>query len=92
NGKHYFSYGAGDTHCLCYTVGDSPLGPFTYGGRILEPVVGWTTNHSIVEFDGRWWLYYHDASLSGGKNHLRCVKRREIWYDAEGNITVVKPE
>ncbi|KIJ46324.1 glycoside hydrolase family 43 protein [Sphaerobolus stellatus SS14] len=92
NGKYYFSYSTGDTHYLCYAVGDSPLGPFTYGGRILEPVVGWTTHHSIVEFEGRWWLYYHDASLSGGKNHLRCVKRREIWYDPEGKITVVKPE
>jgi beta-xylosidase len=46
NGKYYFSYSTGDTHLLCYAVGSSPLGPFTYGGKILDPVLGWTTHHS----------------------------------------------
>lgn len=91
NGKYYFSYSTGDTHFLVYAVGDSPLGPFTYKGRILEPVLGWTTHHSIVEFQGRWYLFHHDASLSGGKNHLRCVKVKEIFYTASGEITTVKP-
>jgi hypothetical protein len=86
NGKYYFSYSTGDTHFLCYATSDSPLGPFTYGGRIFEPVVGWTTHHSIAEFKGKWYLFYHDSSLSKGVNHLRCVKIREIVYDAEGNI------
>jgi len=85
-GKYYFSYSTGDTHFLCYATGTNPLGPFVYGGRILEPVVGWTTHHSIVEFGGKWYLFYHDATLSGGKNHLRCVKVREIFYDAERKI------
>lgn len=84
--KYYFSYSTGDTHFLCYATGTSPLGPFVYGGRILEPVVGWTTHHSIVEFEGKWYLFYHDATLSQGKNHLRCVKVKEIFYDAEGKI------
>jgi beta-xylosidase len=86
DGKYYFSYSTGDTHFLVYAVGSSPLGPFTYRGRILEPVVGWTTHHSIVEFRGRWYLFYHDATLSKGETHLRCVKVREIFYDADGNI------
>lgn len=87
-GKYYFSYSTGDTHFLCYAVGESPQGPFVYRGRLLEPVVGWTTHHSIVEFGGRWWLFYHDSSLSGGKNHLRCVKVREIFYDQAGGMRV----
>lgn len=86
DGTYYFSYSTGDTHLLCYATGTSPLGPFVYAGRILEPVVGWTTHHSIVEFKGRWWLFYHDASLSGGSNHLRCVKVREIFYGSKGEI------
>jgi hypothetical protein len=85
-GKYYFSYSTGDTHYLCYAIGDSPLGPFTYGGRILEPVIGWTTHHSIAEFKGKWYLFYHDSSLSKGVNHLRCVKIREIVYDEQGKI------
>lgn len=89
-GTYYFSYSTGDTHFLVYATGTSPLGPFTYRGKILDPVMGWTTHHSIVEFEGRWWLFYHDTTLSGGKNHLRCVKAREIFYDAQGNITLEK--
>ena len=53
NGKYYFSYSTGDTHFICYAIGDSPYGPFTYKGRILEPVVGWTSHHSICEVEGK---------------------------------------
>lgn len=88
-GLYYFSYSTGDTHYLAYATSESPYGPFTYRGRILEPVVGWTTHHSIVEHQGRWWLFHHDSSLSGGKNHLRCVKVKELFYDEAGNILPV---
>jgi hypothetical protein len=90
--KYYFSYSTGDTHYLVYAIGDSPLGPFTYAGRILEPVLGWTTHHSIVEFEGRWWLFHHDCELSKGVSHLRNVKAQEIFYDDEGKILPVKSE
>ncbi|MCA1595145.1 MAG: glycoside hydrolase family 43 protein [Chloroflexi bacterium] len=89
NGVYYFSYSTGDTHFLVYATADNPLGPFTYRGRILEPVIGWTTHHSIVEFEGRWYLFYHDASLSGGVSHLRCVKVAELFYDQDGAILPV---
>ncbi len=85
-GIYYFSYSTGDTHFLVYATGDTPLGPFTCRGRILEPVIGWTTHHSIVEYQGKAYLFYHDASLSGGINHLRCVKVREIGYAPDGAI------
>ena len=91
NGKYYFSYSTGTTHKLVYAVGDSPKGPFTYKGTILDPVIGWTTHHSIVEFNGKWYLFYHDSSMSGGVNHKRCVKFRELKYDAEGNIIHMMP-
>jgi hypothetical protein len=86
DGVYYFSYSTGDTHFLCYATGSNPLGPFTYRGRILEPVLGWTTHHSIVEFQEKWYLFYHDCSLSKGVNHLRSVKVKEIFYDKDGNI------
>ncbi|KAJ5936142.1 hypothetical protein N7454_005440 [Penicillium verhagenii] len=89
-GTYYFSYSTGDSHYLVYATGSSPVGPFTYRGRILEPVLGWTTHHSIVEFEGRWWLFYHDCELSGGVDHLRSVKMREIVYDDEGAIRLVE--
>lgn len=90
-GTYYFSYSTGDTHTLVYATGSSPFGPFRFRGRILNPVIGWTTHHSIVEHDGRWWLYYHDASLSGGVSYKRCVKVQELFYEDDGRIRTLDP-
>jgi hypothetical protein len=89
NGKYYFSYSTGDTHNIAYATGTSPLGPFTYQGVILKPVVGWTNHHSIVEFKGKWYLFYHDSVLSGGKTHLRNVKVMELKYNEDGSIVAM---
>jgi Glycosyl hydrolases family 43 len=91
NGKHYFSYSTGDTHYICYAIADNPYGPFVYQGRILEPVVGWTSHHSICEFNGKWYLFYHDSSLSEGVTHLRSVKVTGLTYDADGKINTISP-
>ena len=91
NGKYYFSYSTGDTHFICYGIGDSPYGPFTYKGRILNPVVGWTSHHSVCEIEGKTYLFYHDSSLSKGVTHLRCVKVAEIKYRADGTIITLDP-
>lgn len=84
--KYYFSYSTGDTHRIVYAIGDSPYGPFTYQGVILDPVLGWTNHHSIVEFGGSWWLLFHDSSLSGGKTHLRSVKMVGLKHGSDGRI------
>ncbi|MGC9354516.1 MAG: glycoside hydrolase family 43 protein [Mariniphaga sp.] len=89
NGKYYFSYSTGNTHLLCYAVGDNPYGPFTYKGVILTPVVGWTTHHSIVEFKGKWYLFHHDSKPSGGKTWLRSMKVVELEYNADGFIKTI---
>lgn len=91
NGQYYFSYSTGDTHRICYATGDNPYGPFTYRGRILNPVVGWTSHHSICEYEGRWYLFYHDSSLSKGVTHLRSVKMAELEYDHTGAIKTLQP-
>lgn len=91
NGKYYFSYSTGDTHFICYAIGDTPYGPFTYKGKILNPVVGWTTHHSICEVEGKWYLFYHDSSLSEGVTHLRCIKVAEITYNEDGTINTLNP-
>ena len=89
-GKYYFSYSTGNTHLLCYAVGDNPYGPFTYQGVILTPVVGWTTHHSIAEYKGKWYLFHHDCVPSGGKTWLRSLKVVELEYDEEGKIQTIK--
>ena len=92
NGKYYFSYSTGDTHRLCYAIGDNPYGPFTYQGVILTPVVGWTTHHAIAEYKGKWYLFHHDSVPSGGRTWLRSLKVCELEYDAEGHIITIEGE
>jgi beta-xylosidase len=91
NGYYYLSYSTGSTHYLVYAISKDPKGPFIYQGRILEPVIGWTTHHSIVQFKDKWYLFYHDSSLSAGVNHKRCVKYTELKYTKDGKIQTIKP-
>lgn len=89
NGQYYFSYSTGDTHNIAYGIGDNPYGPFTYQGVILKPVLGWTNHHSIAEHNGKWYLFFHDSSLSGGQTHLRSVKATELQYNEDGTIKTI---
>lgn len=89
-GTYYYTYSTGDTHFLNYATGRSPYGPFTYRGHILKPVQGWTTHHSIVEWNHKWWLFYADTQLSN-KNHLRNVKVTELKFAPDGSITIIDP-
>ncbi len=88
NGKYYFSYSTGDTHFICYATGDNPYGPFTYQGIVLNPVQGWTNHESIVEVNGKWYIFYHDTQLSG-KTHLRNIKVTELHYLPDGSIETI---
>ncbi|MBQ7581217.1 MAG: glycoside hydrolase family 43 protein [Lachnospiraceae bacterium] len=91
HGKYYLSYSTGTTHYLCYAEGDKPDGPFTYKGRIMEPVLGWTTHHSVVQIGGEWFLFYHDCELSGGITHERCVKYTRLNIAEDGTIETIRP-
>ena len=89
NGNYYFSYSTGDTHLLCYAIGDNPYGPFVYQGVIMTPVVGWTTHHAIAEFKGKWYLFHHDSVPSDGKTWLRSLKVCELRYNPDGTIQTI---
>lgn len=90
NGKYYLSYSTGSTHKIVYAIGDNPKGPFVFKGTILTPVVGWTTHHSIVQFQDKWYLFYHDSTLSGGADNKRCVKLTELEYNEDGTIKTIE--
>lgn len=89
NGRYYFSYSTGDTHNLCYAIGDNPYGPFTYAGKILTEVVGWTTHHCILEKDGVSYLFHHDSVPSGGRTWLRSLKVCPLEYRPDGSIVTI---
>ena len=90
NGNYYLSYSTGTTHSIVYAMSKNPKGPYTFKGKILDPVIGWTTHHSIVQFEDKWYLFYHDSSLSGGADNKRCVKYTEIKYNDDGTLQKVE--
>jgi len=64
-------------YTLAYAYGDSPLGPFTYGGTIIDGrgrdtdeqghviVTGYrngNTHGTLAEVNGRWWVFFHRQS------------------------------
>lgn len=93
NGLYYLVYSTGDTHYYAYATGTSPWGPFTYKGRVLNPVIGWTTHGSIVDYRGKTYLFYADASLSGGVDNKRCIKYSPLTFGPD-NVTIntISPE
>ncbi len=83
---YYFTYSTGTTHFICYATSKNVYGPYTYGGVILTPVLGWTTHHSILEYNGKWYLFYHDCERSNGINQKRNVKFRSLTFNDDGSI------
>jgi hypothetical protein len=90
-GTYYLSYATGDTHYICYATSSSPFGPFKYRGVLLNPVLGWTTHHSTIEYNGKWYLFYHDAAMSKGIDHLRNVKVTPMEHLDDGSIKTIDP-
>ncbi len=89
NGKYYFSYSTGDTHFLCYAIGDNPYGPFVYQGVIYS--CGRMDHPSLYcGVQGKWYLFHHDSVPSGGRTWLRSLKVCELHYDAEGKIETIE--
>jgi beta-xylosidase len=89
-GTYYLSYSTGESQHMAYATSDSPIGPFVFRGYVLTPVQGWTTHGSIVQFQGGWYLFYHDDSLSG-VDHKRCAKVAPLTYNADGTIQTINP-
>ncbi len=89
--QYYLSYSTGTTHFIVYAVSDNIYGPYIYKGKILNPVLGWTSHHSIVEYEDQWYLFYHDSSLSGGIDHKRSVKHVKMDYNDDGTIKTINP-
>ena len=48
-------------------------------------------DHSIIEYHGKWYIFYHDCEMSDGINHRRCVKYTELMYNDDGTIVTIDP-
>lgn len=95
DGKYYFTFPwvQDKTETLAYAMGDSPLGPFTFKGLIMDqsPTGCWTNHHSIVEYDGQWYLFYHHNDYSPDFDKNRSVRIDTLAFNPDGTIRKVIP-
>jgi len=96
NGIYYFIYAhmgrAGRATCIAYATSDAPMGPYKYGGVIIDndhsdPAV-WNNHGSIVEFKGQWYVFYHRATHGSVMMRKACVE--PIEFNPDGSITEVE--
>jgi hypothetical protein len=51
----------------------------------------WTNHHSIVEYKGQWYLFYHDKDLSPNHDRNRSIKADYLYFNEDGTIQKVIP-
>ena len=87
------SNGQNPTETLAYAMSKSPLGPWDFKGIIMaEHENGcWTNHHSLVEYKGQWYLFYHHNDFSPRDDKRRSVCIEKVSFNADGTIQEVKP-
>jgi arabinoxylan arabinofuranohydrolase len=107
NGRYYLSYSTwGERGVtgpqIVYATSDNILGPYEYRGVILDEVNSGTNHHSIVEYEGRWYLFYHNSDLFlerapkdspelRYRPYRRSICVDYLFYNEDGTIQKVVP-
>jgi beta-xylosidase len=90
NGTYYLSYSRNFPEETVYMTGPSATGPWTAGGVIMQKNEGVKTiHHAIVDFNGKSYIFYHNAKLPGGGEFRRSVAVEELHYAPDGKILPV---
>jgi hypothetical protein len=94
DGKYVFIYSPNEAiSTLTYCYGNSPLGPWTYGGKIINNQNGWRGGNDhggIFEVNGQWYVVYHRP---GGNNFNRQAMIEPIRLTIEaGRVAIPEVE
>lgn len=95
NGIYYLVYShlrKGRPTCIGYATSKSPLGPFKYGGVIVDNAgcdpESWNNHGSIAEFNGKWYVFYHRSTHGCRAMRKPCVE--PIEFAEDGSIREVE--
>jgi hypothetical protein len=95
NGIYYLTYPhvENKTERLEYATSTSATGLFKPSGVILDESASgcWTVHHSILEYKGQWYLFYHDKDLSPSFDKNRAIRADKLFFNADGTIRKVIP-
>lgn len=90
DGKYILSYSSANNHELCYAVGDSPLGPFAYGGTLVDQgdlykdgnadesrAVNYlgNTHGGLAQLGGDWYVFYHRQTNRHSYSRQACAEK-----------------
>lgn len=84
NGTYYLIYSPQRGSCLDYATSDSPTGPFTYRGTIVDNGIdfpGGNDHGSVCCINGQWYIFYHRMTNGTIMSRRGCVERIEILPD-----------
>lgn len=96
NGIYYFIYAhmgrAGMPTAIGYATSRFPMGPFKYGGVIIDndhcDPGNWNNHGSIAEFNKQWYVFYHRSTH--GSNTMRKTCIEPIRFNKDGSINEVE--
>jgi hypothetical protein len=89
DGKYCFVYSSENNHELCYAMGETPVGPFTYGGTLVD--VGdlylngntdelhatnylGNTHGGMCCIHGQWYIFYHRQTNRNSYARQACAE------------------
>ncbi len=92
DGIYYFSYTCQSCspYGAYYAMGDNPYGPFEYQGALKKPPPGAQDHHSMVEFHGQWYYFYHTGNYNSGSLFRRNVCVDSLNYNEDGTMQMVE--
>ncbi len=91
NGICYLTYPHvhNKTERIEYATSTRPTGPFEHKGVVMDESASgcWTNHPSIVEYQGQWYLFYHDKDLSPDFDKNRSIRADYLCFNDDGTIT-----
>jgi len=96
NGLYYLVYADESREnkptCIGYATSETPFGPYTYRGVIIDNngcnPGNWNNHGSIYRFKDQWYVFYHRSSHGCEKFRKACVEKISILPD--GSIPEVE--
>jgi len=96
NGIYYFSYSSDFSQgaaTIEYMTSSNPMTGFQHRGTVLPNPwsnLGNNNHHSIVEYKGQSYIFYHNRAVSNAVyQRSACIDR--LYYNADGTIQQVNP-
>ena len=98
DGIYYYSYTnpKNQNFQAYYGMGDNPYGPFEWKGAFAPAVPNAQDHHSIFEFKGQWYYFYHvntpqsELDAMGWKGIRRIACFDKFYYNPDGTLKMVE--